>query len=229
MNKAASIGAVVVVILIVVGIAVYLGTPKSPVFTSTVVSSTGNGNTGNSTGVVTAGTTAASTTPPTTLANATKPAICSKYPGYVCAAVTCTPSNSTFTCSNATYLYSPSTNATELFFTFSQKTGREWSSFGVAYAPSGTKIISGTPQNVVWYSANYSAKNNVGTSLQSNTLVNVLADNGEKGAGFGPTVNGTVWACFTNSGLVYVGNSCIVNGGGSAVPTYVKIGTVTSS
>ena len=234
MNKVASLGAVVVVVLVIAGIAIYYGMAKSPgspvSAASTVASGVKNASSSTpntSTGVVTAGTTAVSTAPaPTTLANTTKPAVCSKYPGYLCAAVTCTPSNSTFTCSNATYLYSPSTNESMLFVTFSQKTGREWSGFGVAYVPSTTKIVSGTPQNTVWYSENYTSKNNVGTSLQSNTLVNVLADNNEKGVGFGATVNGTVWACFTNSGLVYVGNSCIVNGGGSAVPTYVEIGKV---
>ncbi len=155
------------------------------------------------------------------------PAICSSYSGSLCTAVTCTPVNSTFTCSNVAYVYVISTNATEMYANISQNTGREWSSFGIAYVPSGAKIISGTPQNVAWYSENYTSTSNVGTSLSSNQMVAVRPDIGETGAIFQPTANGSIWACYTNSGLVYVGPAgCKVNGGGSKVATYVEIATV---
>jgi hypothetical protein len=229
MNKWVYVG-VAVVVVIIIGAVAY--TQKGPAATTSLYTSIPIGVSSVNSNVTT---TVANASAPTTALgssttiNATKPSVCSDYPGDICVAVTCTPANSTFACSNATYIYSPTTNVTDLYLTFSQNTGREWSSFGVGYAPLGTKYNGGVPE-ITWYTANYSSKSNVGTELSSNQSVFVKADNNESGDAFGSTADGAVWACFVNSGLVYVGNSgCLPNGGGSAVATYVEIGTVSET
>jgi uncharacterized protein (UPF0333 family) len=121
-----------------------------------------------------------------------------------------------FTCSNVGYANG------NLSLSITQDTGTSWSAFGVAYAPAGTPISQGTPTNVTFYLVNQSSTSNVGASLAQNTTATISVP--VKGA---PSlVNGAIWVCYVNSGLVYVGNGCIANGGGGGVPTYVQVATI---
>jgi hypothetical protein len=232
MNKWVYVGVAIVAVVILGAVAfTYEGSPATTSLYTSVPAGVSSISSNATTTAANASmqTTAVTTTGSSTTINTTKPSICADYPGYICIAVTCTPANSVFACSNATYLYSPATNMTDLYLNFSQNTGQEWSSFGVGYAPLGTKYNGGVPE-IAWYTANYSSKSNVGTSLASNQSAFVKADDSESGDAFGPTADGSVWACFVNSGLVYVGSGgCLPNGGGSAVATYVEIGTVSET
>ncbi len=120
-----------------------------------------------------------------------------------------------FICRNLTF------TSSELTVTIGQKTGLNWSSFGLGYAPAGTPINSGVPQGVTFYTANASSSRNVGTSLSNNATVTVQLPISELNA-----TKGALWVCYLNSGLVYVGNGCIANAGGSGVPSYIEIATV---
>lgn len=222
MNKLVYVGVAIIVIIIVAAVALaYKGSPATTTVAATTAASgsggTGNTSSSNATTAATVATTASKATTVAAAPSTTVPA----------GTVLCTPVNSTYSCSSVTYTYA-SNGSTVMTLTMEQKTGQEWSSFGVGYAPTGTKYLYGQPQ-IVWYSANYSSKANYGTSLQSGVPVVVRTDNGESGSSFGPVANGTIWACYTNSGLMYVGNQCQTNGGGSAVATYVKIGTITTT
>ncbi len=221
MNKWVYVGVILVIIVIGAAALTYTGTyTGSQPSASTTVAPT----TVATTAAVTVATTSAAA--PTT-ANATL-SPCTGYPGYVCPPTTCTPTINAFTCSNATYLYSPSNSVSDLYISLGQNTGQEWSSFGVGYAPLGTTFAGGVPQ-ITWYTANYSSASNVGASLQSGQVVTVKPDNAETGNGLNVSTKGTVWVCFVNSGLVYVGSTCQPNGGGSAVATYVQIGALATT
>ncbi len=148
---------------------------------------------------------------------------CSAQPGYNCAYESCMPSNSSLSCSNSTYTNSSS--EAYLWTTISQDTGREWSGYGVAFAPAGTKIVGGTPQGVTYYTANYASSSNVGTSLQSgsNATVRILVQ--KVNGSYPRALNGTLWVCYSNSGILYVGNGCTTSSGLPA--RYVEVGTIT--
>ncbi|MDE1768238.1 MAG: hypothetical protein KGH62_02625, partial [Candidatus Micrarchaeota archaeon] len=107
--------------------------------------------------------------------------------------------------------------------TLGQSTGTSWSSFGVAYAPKGTAISQGVPA-AAFYTGNVSSTNNVGPGLNNTRTIRLtIPVNTTKGGG----VLGAIWACYGNSGLLYVGSAgCITNGGGGGVPTYVEVATV---
>ncbi len=155
------------------------------------------------------------------------PPACSSLPGYDCAKVKCTPINSTFTCTNATYIYSPTNGTTFLWVTVGQNTGTSWSGFGVGFAPNGTKLNQGVPLNIVYNTAASQSTSNVGTSLQDGANATVKADSGKSGAGYGPNINGTVWVCYINSGILYVGNGCTTS---SRQPSmYAEVGKITTS
>jgi hypothetical protein len=122
-----------------------------------------------------------------------------------------------FTCKNATYSNSAS-NVSYINVSVGQDTGQLWSSFGIGYAPQGTAISGGIP-HIRFYTPNDSA-NNVGPSLASGSSVNArIPVNGTSSS-----TTGTIWACYVNSGILYIGNGCTTSGGAPA--TYVAIGTV---
>jgi hypothetical protein len=122
-----------------------------------------------------------------------------------------------FTCKNATYSNSAS-NVSYINVSVGQDTGQLWSSFGIGYAPQGTAISGGIP-HIRFYTPNDSA-NNVGPSLASGSSVNArIPVNGTA-----TSTTGTIWACYVNSGILYIGNGCTTSGGAPA--TYVAIGTV---
>lgn len=211
MDKIAYAGIVVVVVIIVGAVLLsgVLGSPQPVGTTATTSASTSKSTINN----VSYNTTTLSVTPS-----------CSNFPGYLCPAVSCTPYNSTFGCTNATYIYSPSNGTTYLWVTVAQYTGQEWSSFGLAFVPQGTPFSQGTPFNVTYNVADYKSTGNVGTILQSGSNATVRADNGLKGSGYNSSINGTVWACYANSGILYVGIGCTTSGGQPA--TYVEIGKI---
>ncbi len=120
-----------------------------------------------------------------------------------------------FMCNNATYEY-PGTTISYINATIGQNTSEGWSSFGVGYAPQGTAISGGIP-HITFYTPNDSS-NNVGPSLKTGSTIKVkIPVNGT-----GASTTGTVWACYVNSGVLYVGNGCLTSGGVPA--TYVAIG-----
>ena len=121
-----------------------------------------------------------------------------------------------FMCTNATYSNSAS-SVSYISANVGQETGQSWSSFGVGFAPQGTTLSGGIP-HITFYTPNDSA-NNVGPSLASGSSVNVrIPVNGTASS-----TTGTIWACYVNSGVLYIGNGCTTSGGAPA--TYVVIGT----
>jgi len=154
------------------------------------------------------------------------PPTCSSLTGYGCVQITCTPVNSTFTCTNATYAYSQKNGTTYLWVTVGQKTKTSWSSFGVAFVPNGTTMSQGVPQNIEYNVADSQSSSNVGTSLQNGTNATVKADNGMSGESYGLNVSGTIWVCYVNSRTLYVGVGCTTSGGSPA--TYVEVGKITT-
>ena len=121
-----------------------------------------------------------------------------------------------FTCANATYSNSAS-NVSYISADIGQETGQLWSSFGVGFAPQGTALSGGIP-HITFYTPNDSS-DNVGPSLASGSSVNVrIPVNGTASS-----TAGTIWACYVNSGILYIGNGCTTSGGVPA--TYVVIGT----
>lgn len=215
MNKLVYVGVLVIIVVIVAAIVGFGGLLSHPGKSSTTTVAT------------TVATTFPYSTNVTTTANTSQnysAAVCSRYSGYDCVPLTCTAQPG-FTCGNVTYLYSPKNGSTYLFARISQQSGQLWSGFGVGYAPNGTFYNGGIPA-IAFYNANASSSN-VGTQLQSNTPVQVIADNGLADKFLGATTGGSLWVCYTNSGVIYVGTAgCTQTGGGSAIPTYVKIGVV---
>ena len=121
-----------------------------------------------------------------------------------------------FMCTNAIYSNSAS-NVSYISANVGQETGQSWSSFGVGFAPQGT-ALSGDIPRITFYTPNDSS-NNVGPSLASGSSVNVrIPVNGTASS-----TTGTIWACYVNSGVLYIGNGCTTSGGAPA--TYVVIGT----
>ena len=121
-----------------------------------------------------------------------------------------------FICTNATYSNSAS-NVSYISAGVGQETGQSWSSFGVGFAPQGTALSGGVP-HIMFYTPNDSA-NNVGPSLASGSSVGVRIPVN----GMAASTTGTIWACYVNSGILYIGNGCTTSGGVPA--TYVVIGT----
>ena len=154
------------------------------------------------------------------------PPSCSSLPGYDCAKVECTQTSSMFTCTNATYIYSPTNGTTYLWVTVGQNTGTSWSGFGVGFAPNGTKLSQGIPLNIAYNTAASQSTSNVGTSLQNGANATAKADNGKSGPGYGPSINGTIWVCYINSGILYVGNGCTTSSRQPAM--YVEVGKITT-
>lgn len=210
-NNLIYVGVVVIIILIVAGVVLLgSGSSSSQASTSTVAAST------------VAPASSQTTQPSTTIApvstvnpyNTTTTVVPSNITVSNSTTSGCT-ATTYYTCSNFTF------SASKITATIGENTGLNWSSFGVGYAPQGTAISSGTPTDIAFYSANTSATNNVGTSLLSGSTANIQIPVSST------STVGTLWVCYVNSGLVYVGSSgCIANGGGSAVPTYVEIATV---
>jgi hypothetical protein len=153
-----------------------------------------------------------------------KPPSCSSLPGYECVQTSCTPINSTFMCGNVTYAYSPINGTTYMWATVGQNTGTYWSGFGAAFVPNGTMMSQGTPQGIRFNVADSQSTSNVGTNMTDGGNATVKIDNGMSGTGYGLSVNGTVWVCYTNSGILYVGNGCLT--GGRVPATYVEIGRI---
>ncbi|MDE1860397.1 MAG: hypothetical protein KGH72_01640 [Candidatus Micrarchaeota archaeon] len=226
MNKM-MVGVGVIVVLIVIVLAVYLvGSIGSGAATTSSPSSTLNPsapttipnavNTTPPTSIANqSGNQSTQTVPPTSISNqgggagttpgGTKPG-CSATSGYVC--------------TNASY--SISNSVATIWATVGQNTGEEWSSFAVGYAPAGTKTVGGIPQNITFYIVNGSSTtSNVGTSLQSGSVVKIEAYNG---VGLGSATSGVLWACYVNSGLLYAGHTCFAQGGGA--PFYVQLGAL---
>ena len=87
-------------------------------------------------------------------------------------------------------------------------------------------MSQGTPQNIKYNVADSQSSSNVGTSLQNGANATVKADSGMTGAEYGPNVNGTIWVCYVNSGILYVGVGCTTSGGIPA--TYVEVGRITT-
>jgi hypothetical protein len=135
----------------------------------------------------------------------------------------CTPTAG-YTCDNVTYSYLQTQNISFMWATISQESGRQWSGFGVGYAPLGTAMSGGIPE-IAFNTANASSTSNVGTLLQSGQNVTVMVDRGEKG--IGALTTGTIWVCYVNSGTLYVGNGCTTAAGVAA--TYVEIGIVNAT
>ncbi len=136
------------------------------------------------------------------------------------ASVGCTPSKY-YTCSNLTYTYFASNGSSAIKVTVGQDTGSMWSSFGIGYAPEGTNISGGVPSGIMFYTANDTSASNVGTSLSSGNTTTLTIP---AGANLGNSTKGTLWVCYVNSGILYVGSTCVAQRGVSA--TYVAIGTV---
>lgn len=148
---------------------------------------------------------------------------CSAAPGYSCTYENCASTNSSLSCSNSTY--TNSTSKAYLWVTISQDTGQEWSGYGVAFAPTGTKIVSGTPQGITYYTADYASSSNVGTSLQSGDNATVRITIQKTNGAYPNALSGTIWACYSNSGILYVGNGCTTSSGLPA--RYVETGSIT--
>ena len=121
-----------------------------------------------------------------------------------------------FTCNNTVYSKGNKT----LSFTISENTGTSWSSFGVAFAPQGTTLSGGVPQGIAFYATNLTAGNNVGASLAAGAPLMVKLT----GVSTGSRAVGTIWVCYTNSGILYAGNGCTTVGGVAA--QYQVLGTI---
>lgn len=146
---------------------------------------------------------------------------CASLSGYQCAAVRCTATNSSFSCTNATYGFSPSQNQSEMSLSIGQNTGTDWSGFGIAYVPQGTAITNGQPTATFYVADN--STSNVGTSLANGQSTFVQLDNDAMG-GTPALRNGTIWVCYINSGILYVGNGCLTS---SHLPAfYAQVATV---
>lgn len=169
-----------------------------------------------------------STTVTTTAAQTTLPATTSTNTTYK--TTTAAPVNATgaghgctaqtyYTCSNFTYSYAPASKTYNFSATISQNTGTSWSGFGIGFAPQGTVASQGVPE-IAFYALNSSSTNPVGPALLPNKLAHIWLS----GSGNATTV-GTLWACFVNSGLVYVGKSGCVGQGGVAAQ-YAEIATI---
>ena len=195
--------AVVAIVMVLVLAVVLLGNNShAPSSTATTVGSSASQNTSTGTSTVNPyNTTTTAVVTNTTVSNSTASSGCTAGKYYTCTGPIFAKSSFTVT--------------------VGQDTGLNWSSFGIAFAPNGTSISSGVPSGIVFYSANTSSTSNVGTSLPNGSTVNVTLP-----LAYANITAGSIWVCYTNSGLVYVGNGCIANGGGSKVATYVEIATV---
>ncbi len=130
--------------------------------------------------------------------------------------VSCVPTNSSFSCSNVTF--ATSNNVTNVRALIGQSMGSDWSGFGIGFAPNGTRLSGGVPL-IKFYSTN--STNPTGGNRSTGGSVNMLI---YSGSNFTGPVSGTIWACYVNSGILYVVNGCTTTGGSPA--QYVKIGTV---
>ena len=222
----------VVVVLAVAGVVLLNNSPTSPAqATTSVLYTTSTGaNTGSTSPTSTAGFQSTLVTSITNVSyNATTsvtPPSCSSLPGYDCVSIKCNPVNSSFACGNATYAYSSTNSTTYLWVTVGQTTGTYWSGWGAAFVPNGTKISQGVPQNIQYNTATSQSTSNVGTNMTSGGSSVVKADNGMTGAGYGKSPSGSVWICYTNSGILYVGVGCTTS---NRIPaTYVEVGTIST-
>lgn len=205
MNKLMYLGAAVVVIAIVAVVVLLTSSAGSAKYTTTTAAPV-------------------TTIPATTSTNTTYKTTTVNLPSN--SSVNTTSSGCTaekyFTCSNLTYSYFPSNKTYTISALISQDTGTSWSSFGVGYAPQGTTISGGVPA-ITFYVAN-STSASVGTSLNALQLQKIRVP----GKAANATTKGTLWACYANSGILYVGTSgCVAQGGGAAI--YVPIATITAS
>ena len=168
MNNMTYIGIGIVVVIIIIGVLVFTGSPSSGSTTSAQTTAT------QSLGSTVATTTAAQTTAETNMTNSTK-----VNPYNTTTTIVSSNemmSNSTPSGCTATKYYSCSKfvwGSSNITATVGQTTGLNWSSFGVAYVPAGTTFNSGVPQGVTFYSANTSATNNVGTSLANGASASI--------------------------------------------------------
>ena len=217
MAKAVYAIGILVVIAALIGIFIFYGKAYSPQGGSSRVTITQN----NATNVLQVTTSAKNVSYNTT--TVAKAPSCSALPGYSCSYESCTSTNSSLSCSNSTY--TNSTSDAYLWATISQDTGREWSGYGVAFAPEGTRIVGGTPQGVTYYTADYASSSNVGTSLQSGGNATIRIDISKVNGVYPSALNGTLWVCYSNSGILYVGNGCTTSSGLPA--RYVEVGTIT--
>ncbi len=215
MNNMIYVG-IVIVVLIVAAVFLLGGHPSSPTGSTGTTGTTGTGGNTSSTGG-----TGASSQPTTSVASYTT---VNPYN----TTTTVVPSNLTNSsapsgCTAAKYYScgSFSISASKISATIGQTTGLNWSSYGVAYAPAGTKMSSGSsvPTGITFYTANASSTSNVGTSLPTGGTAQITLPGSN-------TLTGSIWVCYVNSGLVYVGNGCVSNGGGAGVPQYVEVATV---
>ncbi len=203
MNNAIYAVIAIVVIVIIVAAALALTGSKSPAGSSTTVATTAAYSYPTTVSAAT-NTTNTVTTNSTSLSNSS---------------ATCTASNSSFSCSDV--LFSATNRTGQVYATIGQNTGTYWSGFGVGFAPKGTKISGGIPE-IAFYSSAY--PNPTGGNLTSGSTVHMLVYSGSNVTA--PT-SGTLWACFVNSGTVYVATSgCSTSGGLPA--QYVMIGNVTT-
>lgn len=209
MNKMIYVG-VAIVIVIIAGV-LLLGSGGSSANTSTVnQSATSAATTAATSTATTAATTSISTT--INVYNTTTTTVSTSFNSSSVPSG-CTASKY-YTCTGLAYSNSVITA------TIGEDTGQNWSSYGIAYAPQGTPISEGVPTGIPFYTANATSTSNVGTSLLSGSTAafTIPVSNG------GSSVLGTLWVCYVNSGILYVGNGCTSSGGVPA--TYVEIGTV---
>lgn len=116
-------------------------------------------------------------------------------------------------CNNASY--SIVNGNASLKVTISQNTGQLWSGYGIGYAPVNSSSSGGVPK-IVFYT-NATGGSNAGSSLPSGVPVTLVIPT----LGTNTTTVGALWACYVNSGVLYVGNGCTPQAGVAA--TYVEI------